>query len=294
MPGLGDIEDVIQRAVTRTIPVTSSACDTIRRHVESSTSVAAALASYPRLRLPLRAFAAVATGELLAGYLLGRASILLALGRLALRVPPKSAPGDLSRLEPREITDWFRKKGLMTGDQVRALEGRTGRKAQALLVDLKAYVDERVKESMRAAIDEGMTTRAYVAQLGEQFDAWGLTRPASHHVETIFDTTAMATYGAGRQEQMSSDAAVEERPFWQYVTAGDDRVRPAHAEMNERIYPADDEIWNEWYPPNGFACRCAVVPITEEEAGEGGGVSARPEGEPDPGFAQSPSEWLGR
>ncbi len=45
----------------------------------------------------------------------------------------------------------------------------------------------------------------------------------------------------------------------QYVTVGDDRVRPAHALLNGIIRPKTDPFWKTNFPPNGWLCRCDAV-----------------------------------
>ena len=49
----------------------------------------------------------------------------------------------------------------------------------------------------------------------------------------------------------------------QYRTAGDDRVREEHAAMNGITLPADDPFWREYYPPNGWRCRCTTVEVNK-------------------------------
>lgn len=48
-------------------------------------------------------------------------------------------------------------------------------------------------------------------------------------------------------------------PNIEYVTAGDQLVRPSHAAMDGKVYPVDDPIWDTWFPPNGYLCRCTTV-----------------------------------
>lgn len=55
------------------------------------------------------------------------------------------------------------------------------------------------------------------------------------------------------------------RPYWRYRTAGDGHVRESHAVMEGRVYRADDPIWDVWYPPNGFRCRCMVVSLSKKQ-----------------------------
>jgi len=53
----------------------------------------------------------------------------------------------------------------------------------------------------------------------------------------------------------------EQYPTWQYVTAGDDRVRPAHKVLNGMKFAAGDPAFDSIYPPNGWGCRCYVKAI---------------------------------
>ena len=56
-------------------------------------------------------------------------------------------------------------------------------------------------------------------------------------------------------------------PFWEYRTVGDDRVRPEHEDIDGLILPADDPRWKKIMPPNGWNCRCYIVPrMTHEVA----------------------------
>lgn len=64
---------------------------------------------------------------------------------------------------------------------------------------------------------------------------------------------------------MTEPEVAKRRPYWQYQTAGDGNVRPAHAAMENRVYRWDDPVWDIWYPPNGFRCRCMVVSLTEAQ-----------------------------
>jgi SPP1 gp7 family putative phage head morphogenesis protein len=54
-------------------------------------------------------------------------------------------------------------------------------------------------------------------------------------------------------------------PFLQYQTVGDSRVRASHAALDKIIKKVDDPFWNNYYPPNGWGCRCSVRQLTEGE-----------------------------
>lgn len=67
---------------------------------------------------------------------------------------------------------------------------------------------------------------------------------------------------ASRWERFSEDG---DRYYLQYRTAGDSRVRPEHAAMEGITLPIDDPFWEEYYPPNGWNCRCSVTQVRKSK-----------------------------
>ena len=51
----------------------------------------------------------------------------------------------------------------------------------------------------------------------------------------------------------------------QYRTAADGKVRPEHASMHGITLPPSDSFWEEFYPPNGWNCRCTVVQVRKSK-----------------------------
>ncbi|MGM9753848.1 MAG: phage minor head protein [Candidatus Cryptobacteroides sp.] len=51
----------------------------------------------------------------------------------------------------------------------------------------------------------------------------------------------------------------------QYRTAGDDKVRPEHAALHGVTLPMSDPFWDEYFPPNGWNCRCTVVQVLKDK-----------------------------
>nr|DAN20558.1 MAG TPA: minor capsid component [Caudoviricetes sp.] len=47
-------------------------------------------------------------------------------------------------------------------------------------------------------------------------------------------------------------------PYLEYVTADDKRVRENHRKLHGLIFPVDDVFWQQFYPPNGWGCRCST------------------------------------
>ena len=67
---------------------------------------------------------------------------------------------------------------------------------------------------------------------------------------------------AAKWEEFQQDG---DRYNLQYRTAHDDKVRPEHAALDRVTLPITDPFWEEYYPPNGWNCRCTVVQVRKSK-----------------------------
>ncbi len=67
---------------------------------------------------------------------------------------------------------------------------------------------------------------------------------------------------AARWERFMRDG---DRYNLQYRTQRDDKVRPEHAALDRVTLPPSDPFWEEFYPPNGWNCRCTVVQVRKSK-----------------------------
>ena len=56
-------------------------------------------------------------------------------------------------------------------------------------------------------------------------------------------------------------ASKETHPFLKYHTIGDARVRDSHRSLDGITRRIDDTFWTQYYPPNGWQCRCDVQQV---------------------------------
>lgn len=109
-------------------------------------------------------------------------------------------------------------------------------------------------------------------------DQNGLQRPFTEfykHVKTIDERYnqhyAQAEYQAVVRGTIMGQKWLEIQeqkdvfPWLQYQTKGDGRVRAEHDRLNGIVLPADDPFWTQYYPPNGWRCRCTVKPFTDAQ-----------------------------
>lgn len=83
-----------------------------------------------------------------------------------------------------------------------------------------------------------------------------------HYLRAEFGFVQASAEMAAKWEQFAADG---DRYNLQYRTAGDGKVRPAHAELNGVTLPMSDSFWEEYYPPNGWNCRCTVVRVRKSK-----------------------------
>lgn len=189
-----------------------------------------------------------------------------------------------------EAITFFKSKGIFKGDWSKLSDAYRSRSFYVSKLHHE-YLVEQMRSSIDRAISSGLTKRDFIKQMGEAFDNAGVTRLKKHYLETVFDTNVLGSYQHGRYQQQRDPDIMEDRPYWQYRTVGDGRVRPTHEEMDGRVYRNDHPIWSTWYPPNGFRCRCSVDTLTPEE-GKSAALEDMPDVKPDKGFATSPEDFL--
>ncbi|MBU2527675.1 MAG: phage head morphogenesis protein [Bacteroidetes bacterium] len=148
---------------------------------------------------------------------------------------------------------------------------------------------DMVKKSLDDSFKDGQTFREWRKGVNVAFETAGWTPLSPWHLENVFRTNLMSVYSAGKYEFcQTADNVVD----YEYSTVGDNRVRSSHAAMDGKIYAKDDPIWNTWMPPNGYQCRCTVIPITKAYA-EANGIkfsTKLPKGAiADPDFAGLPT-----
>jgi len=132
----------------------------------------------------------------------------------------------------------------------------------------KADLVRDLQRSLVSALENGTT----ITQFRKDFDqavqehGWTYKGKRGWRTSVIFDTNMRSSHMAGRWAQIQAGKA--RRPYLQYRTAGDARVRPQHRAWNGLIYPLDDAFWQTHYPPNGWGCRCTVRAYSQADLDE--------------------------
>ena len=76
-------------------------------------------------------------------------------------------------------------------------------------------------------------------------------------LQTEYDTAISSAQNAARWTEFDKNAMLK------YQTAGDDRVRDDHADLDKICQPKESDFWDTYYPPNGWNCRCEAIEISD-------------------------------
>lgn len=161
-------------------------------------------------------------------------------------------------VQPDAAIAFWQSRAKLTSAQAKTLGD--GARSRAFYVTGLAEMDmvNLVHGGIAEALENGETLADFKKRIGEVIEREGWK---SHRVDTIFRTSMQTAYCAGRYAKQQ--AVKELLPYWRYVTVGDSRVRPSHAILSGKVFPADHPFWAENYPPNGFKCRCAVQALSK-------------------------------
>jgi SPP1 gp7 family putative phage head morphogenesis protein len=148
----------------------------------------------------------------------------------------------------------------------------------------------QVRDRIARMIREGKTepqAGAIISDMGDWTQAYG---------RTVWRTTLASAHTAGEFAQMADPAVGLVFGALRYSAVMDSDTRPNHAALDGLVAAPGDPIWHRAAPPQGYACRCVLTPVSWAELkrlhllrSDGSVRSAimPPGGGPDPGFRKT-------
>lgn len=161
---------------------------------------------------------------------------------------------------PDAALEFWKQRAKLTDEEAKALGEDAKFRAFYVTGLAKHDLVQLVSDGIEEALKNGETLADFKKRIAEAIQTQGWH---GYRVENIFRTNVQTAYSAGRYRKMQSVKA--SRPYWQYMAVMDNRVRPSHAVLNGKVYPADHAFWETNYPPNGFRCRCGVRTLSERQ-----------------------------
>ena len=199
---------------------------------------------------------------------------------------------------PPEASAYFRDKNLRPAFRWTEVWGQEHAYSFTVAKAVQLDVLAAIRDSLQRAIDEGRPYRAWASDLKPELQRlgwWGradLPNPATGEVKevqlgsprrlrTIYDANLRTARAAGQWERAQRTKAV--LPYFVYQLGPSIHHRPEHEAREGMVAPVDDPIWNSWYPPNGWGCKCWLQQITRSRADALGGPADLGDDDPDDG-----------
>lgn len=195
-----------------------------------------------------------------------------------------------------DALEFFRAKQLISEAEFDAIEDRY--KAGGFIA--RRLASDRLREVARQAITRILETdvtpqeaaKIIRAAEAEELRGLGIAPSSNAYIDTVVRTNVQSSYGHGRWSAMNDPDVLALRPWVQYWTAGDARVRPNHAAMHGIVVKAGSELAARISPPCGFNCRCSMTTLSQrqfEARALRETVVLPPGAGPDPGWESPPA-----
>lgn len=295
------IEQLAQAALRMALPVYRTAVERVLDELRALPSLDAGLARFPPgSRESLPGLAELMHRLLVTGELAGRATFFEQAQSQAAFAEGDIPEGfDFEPLLPEEALRFFRSKVPVSESAFRAMNDKMRAHAFRIAHGEETALVAAVRDRIDRALQGKMTLGQFMQEAPALFSAHGVTSTSRHHLETMFRTNTLTALGAGKWAEAQDPELSQLFPLYRYSAILDDRTREEHAEMHGFTAPADDPVWDRWWPPNGFNCRCTTVPLSsvyiqrhrvKESRASHPARTGRMQ--PDPGFRTNPQAAL--
>ncbi len=119
---------------------------------------------------------------------------------------------------------------------------------------------DMIKSEAEKAFTQGTTFQEFQ----ENLKLKGFEPDNPYHLRTNFQQAIKSARASAEWKDIQDTKEIF--PYLRYVTMQDDAVRDEHRALDGIVRHVDDPFWDEYYPPNGWGCRCGKEQLTEEEA----------------------------
>lgn len=161
--------------------------------------------------------------------------------------------------------DFFVRRLEIPETTLQALMAQYRAPAFEVVANAGTTINRAIGAALADVTKRGLHERDGVAAIRKAFESAGVTTASDHLLQTTYRTQTQLAYSVGRL-QANADPAIREILWgYEYVTVGDDRVRPTHAALDGFRAPKDDPAWSRIMPPNGYNCRCSVIEVWSDD-----------------------------
>lgn len=163
-----------------------------------------------------------------------------------------------------ESVDFLRRRMKLTRAEIFAIQDAYGYEALKTLALTGELAKRKIQRALLDIRREGVHVREGTKRLERAFAQAGLSPRNSFTLEAVFRTQTQLAYSSGNQKFLGDPDIQEILWGFKYVTVGDERVRDNHRPLEGMTAAKEHSVWQTLTPPNGWACRCQVIPVYEK------------------------------
>ncbi|PLY04893.1 MAG: hypothetical protein C0625_15390 [Arcobacter sp.] len=189
-----------------------------------------------------------------------------------------SAPIKLDfKKAPDKNIAFLQEKGISLTFDYKEIQKEAHQKAFTVAKIMKLDVLADIQNSLVSAQKEGKSFKKWkkeIAPLLQKKGWWGekevlnpktgeikTTYIGSRRLRTIFETNMRTAHAVGRANNIYNST----NEYIQYIAILDWKTRPDHASLNGIVKHKNDIFWKNYFPPNGWGCRCYVISLSKKD-----------------------------
>lgn len=169
---------------------------------------------------------------------------------------------------------FFRDKRVITAAEFDALRDRFRQGGFIARRLATQRLEQVAHDAIQRLLEQGVTIPECVAQIRDAESdvnvSLGISPVSSSYLDNVIRTNCATAYGAGRWQAINDPNVRALRPWVQYRTAGDDRVRNGHKALNGLVFASGSELAARYAPPLFYQCRCVMVTLSTRQFAERG------------------------
>jgi SPP1 gp7 family putative phage head morphogenesis protein len=159
---------------------------------------------------------------------------------------------------------FFFERGVIRKDEFEKLSKDIRRQVFTLAADSRLHVLNQVKEMLQSYLETGGVIEDFINDIDSFFARAGVAKQSTWYWNVVFQNNIQEALARGKDEIYDA-ASEDEFPYRQFLTVGDDRVRPSHAELDGFTAPKNDKIWDVLRVPLDHGCRCSITLVHKDE-----------------------------
>ena len=189
----------------------------------------------------------------------------------AVSLEAKRAPGDPFLTLPfDEAIRFFSSKRVTTIEEFRALQDLYKESAFSAANLSTQQLRIRAKAAILTSLEGGATIDEAAAQIRAGALSLGIEPASPWYLDTVVRSNVATAYGAGKDAAQNDPIILAARPFVQYLSSGDSRVRASHRALHLMVFEGGSDVAAHYRPPNQYAefqfnCRCTYSTLSARQ-----------------------------